>query len=185
MEIGVYIVLLAIALAMDSFAVSLSIGLAGSAKTRFQKLTVGLSFGLVEGFVFTVGIFLVSIFPVTDGNVRSILSFIILLYLGIKMIKEGLEEHEGELFSNLGIKKTVFFAFATSLDAFAAGLSFGLLAQSLSINLVAGTTIAIAASSFALIGVFFGAKIATIIGNKANFFGGSVLIALGILSLLK
>lgn len=185
MDINVYIVLLAIALAMDSFAVSLSLGLAGSAKTKLQKLSVGFSFGLVEGFVFTVGIILVNLIPVSEGTLRAVLSFAILVYLGIKMIKEGLDEEDSELFSNLTLKKTIFFAFATSLDAFAAGLSFGLLAQNFTINLFAGSAIAIAAISFALVGVFFGSKLANVIGNKANFFGGSVLIILGILALFQ
>lgn len=184
MDINIYIFLLAIALAMDSFAVSLSLGLAGSAKTTFQKLTVGFSFGLVEGFVFGVGVFLVSILPPTEGKVRAVLSFGILLFLGIKMIREGLESSDGDLFTNLGVKKTIFFAFATSLDAFAAGLSFGLLAQSASVNLVADISIAVAAISFSLVGVFFGAKLAKVIGSKANFFGGGVLIFLGVLALL-
>lgn len=184
MDINVYIFLLAIALAMDSFAVSLSLGLAGSAKTTFEKLTVGFSFGLVEGFVFGVGIFLVSILPPTEGRLRAVLSFGILLFLGIKMIREGLDSGDGDLFSSLGIKKTVFFAFATSLDAFAAGLSFGLLMQSSAVNLQASISIAIAAISFALIGVFFGSRLANIIGAKANFFGGGVLIFLGILALI-
>lgn len=182
------LLLLALALSMDAFAVSIGLG----AKHRLHTLKIavmaGVYFGLAQGIMPLIGYL---------GG-RSVLGFIsdyagwigciILVGLGGKMLFEAFKgdddkPHNTELdLANRNelplTSKTMFtLAIATSIDAMAAGFTLNLLPVNAFFSCA---IIAIVTGIFSFIGVFLGKQSGTWLESKAEIFGGLVLIGIGI-----
>lgn len=184
MDLTIIILLLSFALAMDAFAVSISMGMAGNFVSQSQRYKVALTFGFFQGLMFIIGYLLVDIFSETMTKFNALVACILLVFLGIRMIKEALDQDDDEnKEANLTFKTLIIFGIATSIDAMAAGLSFGLMYSSDNAGLYAMISIAIITFALSLFGVFSGAKLEKMIGNKADIIGGCILIFLGVTSL--
>lgn len=183
------LLLLALALSMDAFAVSIGLGAKHRDHTLKIALMAALYFGLFQGLMPLIGYL---------GG-RSVLGFIeqfapwiaciILLGLGGKMLYEALKADDDEDNDNDGLelankpelaltqKTMTTLAIATSIDAMAAGFTLNLL----SVNpFFACLMIAIVTGIFSFIGVFLGKQSGTWLESKAEIFGGLVLIGIGI-----
>lgn len=189
------LLLLAIALSMDAFAVAIGLGAKHRQNTPKIAIMAGIYFGLFQGLMPLIGYL---------GG-RSILGFIanwapwiaciILIGLGGKMLYEALSsDDENEASENamphndaLAIandaniaithKTMTTLAIATSIDAMAAGFTLNLLSFNPFLSCL---TIALVTGIFSFMGVFLGRKSGTWLESKAEIFGGLVLIGIGI-----
>lgn len=173
------IVIIAISLAMDAFAISICKGLSIKKINLFNALIVGLYFGLFQAIMPLIGYFFCSYI---DG-IRSInhyVSLIVLSLIGINMILESKENKE--LDSNINFKTMIVLSIATSIDALAVGITFAFL----SVNIIYSILIiGIITFIISFIGVFIGNKIGNKYGSIAELIGGVLLILMGIKILLE
>ena len=91
-EETIIIIVLAIALAMDAFAVSITLGMSGLAKTLSQRMKIGFTFGAFQGGLFLLGCYLTILIGNHFATINQIIAFIILTILGLKMIKDSFDK---------------------------------------------------------------------------------------------
>ena len=170
------LIILAIGLAMDAFAVSICKGLAMK-KTGIKECTiVGLWFGGFQAAMPLIGYFLGKAFEKYITSLDHWIAFILLALIGAMMIKESVEKDE-EADASLSVKTMVVMAIATSIDALAIGISFGVLPDvniTLAVALIGIITLALCMVGVK-VGNIFGAKYK----SKAEFAGGIILVLLG------
>ena len=174
------VVLIGISLAMDAFAICLCQGLAQKNKGSLA-LKLGITFGAFQAIMPWLGYSVGNIFSSRVSTYGNILAFIILLLIGINMIKEGREEEE-KCDVAIGLKALLGLGIATSIDALAVGLSFAMNGEQHIYFAV--TIIGLVTFIISVIGTNLGSKVGEMLGSKAHYFGGTVLIVLGIKSLI-
>lgn len=169
------VIVLAVALSMDAFAVS--IGLGSKRSARGLGLKAGIYFGVFQGLMPFIGYL---------GG-RGVLSWVdayahwiafgLLALIGAKMIYEGLQEGIEEDIKSITHKVMLILAIATSIDAMAAGFSLTLL----DVNAyLACLIIGVTTFAFSWAGVLIGKNSGTWLESRAEIFGGTVLILMGI-----
>lgn len=177
------LLILAIGLSMDAFAVSVCKGLAMK-KLEFKNMAiVGLWFGGFQALMPTIGYFLGVQFKNQITAIDHWIAFVLLGIIGANMIKEACsKDDEEEVKDNLDVKTMFMLAIATSIDALAVGITFAFL----SVNLVhAVTFIGITTFILSAVGVGIGNIFGTKYKAKAEIAGGIILILLGIKILLE
>jgi putative Mn2+ efflux pump MntP len=166
---------LAVALAMDAFAVSVAQGAAARHGWR-EALRMGGAFGLAQGvmpaFGWALGVALAGVIEAVDHWI----AFVLLGFLGLKMIYEGLQPSDDEPRTALDGHALFIAAIATSIDAAAAGVTLPTLGLPV---LLACAVIAIVTGLFCVFGVLTGSQLGQRFGKRAEIGGGLVLIALG------
>ncbi|NYT05384.1 MAG: manganese efflux pump [Methanomicrobiales archaeon] len=183
MESVVTTVLLGVGLAMDCFAVSLAVGAFNPHKRGWYALVLGLFFGFFQFFMCALGWVLGAGFSAVIAAYDHWVAFFLLLVVGGKMIREGLEGDEDEsLLGNLGLVTLTMLAVATSIDALAVGISFAVLDV---LPLEPALTIGAVSLVFSVAGVLSGTKLEAILGRKTDILGGIILIAIGIRVLVE
>lgn len=168
-------IILAIALSMDAFAVS--IGLGCKAGSRGLEVKAGLFFGIFQGLMPFIGYLGgEEVLGWVDTYAHWIASGLLAL-IGAKMIYEGFQEGIEENITEVTNKMMLLLAIATSIDAMAAGFSLALLDfNAYMACLIIGVTTFI----FSWVGVRLGRSGGTWLESKAEIFGGIVLILIGI-----
>ncbi len=177
------LLLLSVSLAMDAFAVSIcgSMVLAPEDR-RAGALRFGIWFGGFQALMPIIGYFLAVSFIDYIRAYDHWIAFALLGYLGINMIREGLEGEEEEIKSSYSTKEMAVLAIATSIDALAVGVSFAFL----DINIwLAATLIGVITLVISAFGGLVGFKLGTVVGQRANMIGGLVLICIGIKIVLE
>ncbi len=191
MDLGTLLVL-AVALSMDAFAVAICKGLAMKKITIGKCLIVGAWFGIFQGVMPLFGYLLGCSFAGIIEAVSSWIAFILLAAIGGNMVKESFSKEEEEESDSLGFKEMLLLAIATSIDAMAVGITFVcvpvnvMTGLSQLINTIVGCCI-IAVSTFVISvgGVKLGSIFGTKFKNKAEFAGGVVLICIGLKIILE
>lgn len=176
--------LLAVGLSMDAFAVSICKGLAMKKITFKQAAIVGLWFGGFQALMPTLGFFLGTTFADLVNAVADWIAFALLALIGANMIKEALSKEEEEADASLSFKKMFILAVATSIDAFAVGVSFAFMEIGTMI-IPAVLFIGIITFILSMIGVKVGNVFGTKYKSKAEFAGGVILILLGVKIILE
>lgn len=174
--------LLGAALAMDAFSVSLAGGLnEPKMKRRRMCLIAGVFAGFqalmpILGWVFVHTI--VSIFRSFEKFIPWI-ALILLLYLGGKMIAEGIARKEEDEIPAATVRLLLLQGIATSIDALSVGFTAF---EEYDFSAAAVAALIIAAVTFAICiaGLFIGRKLGTAIGGKASILGGIILIIIGL-----
>jgi len=168
--------ILAVGLSMDAFAVSVCKGLAMPKITVKKAAVVGIWFGGFQALMPALGYLLGSQFKESITAIDHWIAFILLGIIGGNMIREsrGEEECVGARFD---VKEMTALAVATSIDALAVGVTFAFLDVSIApaAAFIGCLTFAISAAGLK-IGTVFGTKYR----NKAECFGGIVLILIGL-----
>ena len=175
------LILLSLSLAMDAFSVSLCKGLKLKTKLFKSAVIIGLFFG---GFQFIMPIFGYVCGSVIASIVESlapIVGFILLLAIGLNMIRESLSGDDEEITDNFSFKEVTLLAIATSIDAFAVGITIALLKDPL---LISCAIIGIVAFAFSIVGIYIGKKLGDYVGDKFQILGGVILILIGFKILL-
>ena len=182
------LLLLALGVSMDAFAVSICKGLAMPKATLKAGLTCGIWFGGFQAMMPLIGFFLGTLFADAIQAVDHWVAFVLLAIIGVNMLKEAFEKEEGceccqESDADLSVRTMFLMAVATSIDALAVGIS---LAMAGNVDIF---------SAIALIGLFtfgmsaMGVKIGNVFGSrfekKAQLAGGVILVLLGLKILLE
>ena len=173
--------LIAIALAMDAFSVSMTKGFTQKNLTNPQILYYGLFFGGFQAAMPIIGYFFGNIISAFVASLASFVGFILLLAIGLNMIRESLTGDEDEITDNFSFKEVTLLAVATSIDAFAVGITIALIKDPIWIS---SAIIGIVAFAFTIAGIFIGRKIGDYVGNRFQILGGVILILIGIKILL-
>lgn len=179
-----YVTILAIALGLsfDTFAVSLSYGVVRNGIIFRQATGVAIVFAFFQGGLTIAGYFLGSIVSGILNEADHWIAFGLLLFLGGKMIMEGLKTDREEIkdYSNPVMLCTA--AFATSIDAFAVGISLALLSVGIwGAGILIGVITFLASMTAIRIGKSAGEKL----GNRVEILGGLILIVIGLKILLE
>ena len=175
------LLLLAVSLAMDAFAVSVcgSMVLAPESRTA-GALRFGLWFGFFQFLMPVIGYFAAASFRDYIVDYDHWLAFALLLYLGVNMIREAKEACE--IKKSYTTKEMAVLAVATSIDALAVGISLAFL----NVNIwLSSTLIGVVTFVIAAFGGLAGFRLGSAVGARANICGGSVLICIGVKILLE
>lgn len=177
------IIFIGIALSMDAAAVSMTNGMSFKNINKSKIIAMSLSFGFFQGFMPLIGYYAGGLFSEFLSKYSGILILIILGIIGINMLKEGLAcEKEGECSVTYFTYKMLFFqAIATSIDAFAVGISFS--ATNVAI-IPAVLIIGITTALCSLLAIFIGKRFGDLLGKKAEVLGGIILVIIAIKAVL-
>lgn len=186
------LMILAVGVSMDAFAVSICKGLAMKKATLKAGLTCGLWFGGFQALMPLIGFFLGTLFADAIEAVDHWVAFILLGIIGINMLKEAFENNECECCTDANADmspKTMFvMAIATSIDALAVGISLamaGLRVWGMDGIFAAVTLIGLCTCAFCTAGVKIGNVFGGRFEKKAQIAGGVILILLGLRILLE
>ena len=181
------LLLLAVGLSMDAFAVSICKGLSMKKATLKAQATCGVWFGGFQALMPLIGFFLGALFAEAIEAFDHWVAFALLAIIGINMLKEAFskeeEEKDGGENADLSPKTMLVLAIATSIDALAVGIS---LAMAGNVNIFMAVLL-IGVITFAMSAM--GVKIGNVFGSryekKAQAAGGIILIFLGAKILLE
>ncbi|MCH3914509.1 MAG: manganese efflux pump MntP family protein [Acidaminococcaceae bacterium] len=173
---GFLLLLLAISLSMDAFAVAVcgGMGLAEVTRKKAMGVRFGLWFGSFQALMPIVGYYAAFYFRSYIENYDHWVAFVLLCYLGIGMLRpkaEGCPVVTG--YTN---KKMCMLAIATSIDALAIGISLALLGTTI---FMPALVIGLVTFALSYLGCLFGTKIGALGQRKAECAGGFILICIG------
>ncbi len=178
---AVSLVLIAVGLAMDAFAVSICKGLAMRKPSLRSMLIIGLWFGGFQALMPAIGYFLGSTFHSYIENIDHWIAFGLLLIIGVNMIRESFGDEE-ETDDSIGFKVMLLLAIATSIDALAVGISLAMTGSDI---MISASVIGIITFLIAAVGVKIGSIFGDKYSSKAEFAGGCILILIGLKILLE
>lgn len=177
------IVFIAVALAMDAFAVSVACAAFLGQLNGRQKFRLSFHFGLFQFFMPLIG------WLAGSRIVRYIeaydhwIALIILTVIGVKMIfdarHEKVKHFSGDMTRGWSL---VTLSIATSIDALAVGFSIGIIRDSIMIPAI---IIGVVAAVMTLVGIRLGTYLSEKFGQKISIVGGVVLILIGVQIVLK
>lgn len=175
------LLIIAVGVSMDAFAIAICKGLSVEKLKRKHLLITGLWFGGAQALMPLLGYLLGGSFSSLVASVDHWFSFALLVLIGINMIKESREESE-KLNDSFSAKVMFPLAIADSIDALAVGITFAF--QEVSI-LPAVTMIGVTTFLFSALGVKIGNQFGSRYQSKAEFAGGLILILMGVFILLE
>ncbi|HIT44623.1 MAG TPA: manganese efflux pump [Candidatus Aphodovivens excrementavium] len=180
------LVLIAVGLSMDAFAVSICKGLGMKRLDVKQAAIIAVFFGGFQGLMPVIGWALGTGFQSYITPVDHWIAFALLAFIGAKMLFDAFhddEEDSQELSSDrLAIKEVVLLAIATSIDALAVGITFAFLQVDIVVSVL---LIGIITFALSFIGVAVGHQFGARFEKPASIVGGVVLILIGLKILLE
>lgn len=175
------LLLIAVGLSMDAFAVAISKGLSLRRMSYKTALITGAFFGGFQALMPLIGFLLGTRFESYITAFDHWIAFILLSIIGLNMIKESRGPCE-VMEDRFNLKDMVVLSLATSIDALAVGVTFAFLGVEI---IPAVTMIGVTTFIFS----FFGVKIGNVFGecykSRAEFAGGVILILMGLKILLE
>lgn len=181
------IFMIGVGLAADAFAVSVCRGLSMRKINYRHAVLIALTFGIFQALMPLIGWLLGQAFEGYISFLSPWIAFVLLGAIGGKMIWDTMHEEEdcpccSEKEDRLDLKDLFVMAIATSIDALAAGVTFGVKNVSIvsAITIIGITTLVIC-----LIGVIIGNRFGAKYNKKASLAGGIILIAMGIKILVE
>jgi putative Mn2+ efflux pump MntP len=170
--------LVGIGLSMDCFAVSLALGSTIKTRLLYAASLIALCFGVFQAVMTLIGwgagVSVIMLISSYDHWV----AFILLAIVGGKMVWEGIsgEDHE-EPIESIRFYPLIILSIATSIDALAVGVSFGVLQTAI---LLPAVIIGIVCFGISFSGVMLGERLETVLGDKMEGLGGVILILIGV-----
>lgn len=170
------LIIIALGLSMDAFAVSVSQALTAPNFKKTDSLLFGIFFGTFQAVMPLLGWLFGSLFSNYVIAIDHWVAFLLLGYIGVKMILDATILKDEEKPQNLSIKLLLVLAFATSIDALAVGVSFAFM----KVN-IAESVLIIGITTFILspLGALLGKKIGSTLKDKAQILGGVILVIMG------
>ena len=177
------VLLIAVALAMDSFSVSVTSGLFLKSPKIRDALKIGIFFGFFQAFMPLIGwlgaLTLIRVISEFDHWA----AFFLLLLIGCKMIHESVTRKDGDSRTNmLSWAVLLTFSVATSIDALAVGLSLAFLRFPI---LSSAIVIGVVTFLLSFFGLYLGNRIGKFFERKVEMIGGVILILIGARILLE
>ena len=187
MEFLIEVFLIGVGLSMDAFAVSICKGLSMSQVNRRHCFWIGLFFGGFQALMPLIGWFIGTAFADYVAALDHWIAFILLAYIGGKMIYETMhgEEEADEVTAcdpPLDLKELLMLAIATSIDALAVGVTFAFSGTPI---LPAIAMIGVTTAVISIGGVYVGNQFGTRYEKKATIAGGVILILIGLKILIE
>lgn len=175
---------IAVGLAMDCFAVAITVGVTVKDIKPGHVFKIALFFGGFQTGMTLIGWGLGTGFAKFISSFDHWIAFGLLLIVGGKMLLESFEKCEDGCHKTdySSTKALILLSFATSIDALAVGVSFSFLKVSI---LMPALMIGLASFAFPILGVIVGKKTGEFFENKAEFIGGLILIGIGTKILLE
>ena len=179
----IYIWILAVALAMDCFAVSVASGVTFKRVLWRPMLAMAFLFGFFQAFNPLLGWAATDRFRYLIESFDHWIAFSILLFLGVRMIIDSFKDEEDVVLNPRSPKVMFTLAIATSIDALAVGVSFSC-AGIQTVEALFYPLVVIGFVSFVLtlaglfVGIFFGRRFARSL--RAELWGGIILILIGV-----
>lgn len=177
------LLIIAIGVSMDAFAVAICKGLSVSTLRPKHVALTGLWFGGFQALMPLIGYFLGISFSSFVSSVDHWIAFVLLGIIGVNMIKEARDDDGTvSMEPDFSVKTMFTLAVATSIDAFAIGVSLAFLGADIwnAVMLIGLTT-----ALFAGAGVHIGNCFGSMWKSKAELAGGMILIAIGLKILLE
>jgi manganese efflux pump family protein len=175
------IILLAFGVAMDAFAVSITNGLCYQKFRRKEALITAFTFGLFQAGMPMIGYYIGNAFYDTIAFLDHWIALFLLGAIGINMIVEGIKTYRNPEDSSrteaFTLKILLAQGVATSIDALAIGISFAVMRTNI---ILAVSCIGIITFFCSLFGTFLGKKFDRFLKEKAEIFGGFILIIIGL-----
>ena len=175
------LLLIAVGLSMDAFAVSVCKGLSVKELKGRHVLLAGLYFGGFQALMPVIGWLLGYRFESLITEIDHWIAFVLLALIGGNMIRESFSEDE-ELNDDFGVKTMLLLAIATSIDALAVGITFAFLAVNI---LPAAGTIGVTTFLLSVAGIYIGRAFGAKYKAGAERVGGCILILIGLKILLE
>ena len=163
-------------LALDTFAVSLGLGIKRLPRERWIK--IGLVFATFEGCMPTIGLVVGRTLSGALGSVMGYVAGGILVALGVWEVREARDETDDTtgILQLTHTKSVLLLGLSVSLDELAVGFSLGVVGASLGIAL---TYIAVQAFGVTFLGLAIGARVGHRLQERAELVAGLLLIVLG------
>jgi len=171
------LLLIAIGLSMDAFAVAICKGLSIQKMSYKHAAVTGCFFGGFQAFMPLIGYLLGTQFKDYITSIDHWIALTLLSIIGINMIRESRNDHCENVGTSFSLKNMMVLSLATSIDALAIGVTFAFLEVNI---LPAVSMIGITTFVFSFIGVKIGNVFGAKFKSKAEFTGGLILIAMGI-----
>jgi putative Mn2+ efflux pump MntP len=185
------LLLLAVGLSMDAFAVSVCKGLA-MRKADFKSCAIcGVWFGGFQALMPMIGYLLGSRFEKYIDAIAPWVAFVLLAFIGGNMVREAFFSKDEKAEAGLDVRTMFLMAVATSIDALAVGITFAIVPVNLSASgpllnaLLAAVMIGVTTFVFSCAGVKIGNVFGTKYKSKAELAGGVILILIGVKILLE
>lgn len=172
------IIAIAVGLSFDTFAISISYGVMQNKISFREALRIASVLALSQGGLTVIGYFLGFLVSRELNAIDHWIALLLLLFLGIKMIAEGLKRGVDTVPRDYTKTSTLIaIAVSTSIDAFAVGLSFALL----NINIwIPGIIIAFVTLIASMTAIRIGKSAGNHLGQRVEIIGGIILISIGI-----
>jgi manganese efflux pump family protein len=170
------IVLIAIGLSIDDFAISISYGINTTQHRKKYAITTASFFTVFQMLLPAIGYFVgISLSQALMG-IGYWVAFGLLVFIGAKMIYESTKKkavHE----ASLKLLSLLIISIVTSIDALMVGLSFAFIQTDIFLPVL---LIGVVTFLLSFVGFFFGCSLGRIFGNRMKVVGGFVLIVIGI-----
>jgi len=176
------IILIAIGLAMDAFAVSIANGISIKSQKRKNAFIIAAFFGGFQMFMPVIGWLAGLGLEELIMGVDHWVAFGLLAFIGSRMIYDSAKEEDLKRDSNLRIHALLTLSVATSIDALMVGLSFAFIQTAIATPII---IIGLVTFLLSFIGFYFGNIIGQVLGNKIKVIGGVILIGIGLKILLE
>jgi len=178
----IVIIFIAIGLSMDSFAVSISNGLTIKNLELKKSILIATSLALFQALMPLLGWYLGSNIEQYIKEIDHWIAFSLLSFIGIKMIYESRMEQADETKNSISFKTIIIQSIATSIDAFAVGISFAVLVSDIVLPII---IIGITTFVFSFVGLKIGKILGNKLGNSVELIGGIILIGIGFKILIE
>ena len=178
------ILILAVGLSMDAFAVSVTNGMTKKNVNIKWTFAIAACFGIFQGLMPAIGYFLGSTFTQYVTRFDHYIALVLLGFIGGKMLLDGLKKDDSCEFDGTGLTVGALLlqGVATSIDALAIGITFAFLRVDIYYSIA---TIGLTTFIFSAVGVIIGNKFGSKYKNKAEIAGGVILILIGLKILLE
>ncbi len=179
----VEVILIALGLAMDAFAVALAAGASGRARGARAAFRLSFHFGLFQFLMPVLGWLGGSLVASRIASIDHWIAFGLLAYIGGRMVKSGRgapeESKPDDPSKGMSL---IMLSVATSIDALAVGLSIGMLRVSVWYPAI---VIGIVAAAMTLAGIRLGRRLGLRFGQRMEVVGGLVLVGIGLKVLIE
>jgi len=175
-------IFIAAALAMDSFSVAITYGLATKTFKTTKAIKISAFFGFFQAIMPIIGWY--TGFHILDliSQVDHWVAFILLAFIGSRMIYESIKKQPRSLINSYNTKVLLILSIATSIDALAVGLSFSIMNISI---ITLATATGVVTFTLSLLGVYLGRRFGGILKNRVESLGGIILVVIGLKILLE
>ena len=181
----VELLLVAVGLSMDAFAVSVCKGLSVKKVGVKHAALAGLYFGGFQFLMPVIGYLLGFRFENIIQNVDHWIAFVLLAFIGGNMIKESFGKETEELNASFTFRTMLPLAIATSIDALAVGITFAFLMDSVGEMMLSVLLIGVVTFTLSAVGVKVGSVFGAKYRSGAQLAGGVILVLLGLKILLE